>query len=498
MGDGLKMTKPRKIEIEIEKDLLGRSEDATYLTNYLIAQSRAAKDKSFVLNVNAKWGYGKTFLLSGWRDQLKKKGFYPLYFDAWKNDFSDDPFLSFISEIAEQLKEYSEPKNHSKVDYVMSVASKLGKGVLPLVGDIVIKQLTGKVTEAALAGFGGIDSLEGLAEAHSEDIEKALDIIALNAGKEFLASFRVKKTSVDAFKKAIKIFIGDLIRRKRKKTIFIFVDELDRCRPLFSIELLETIKHLFDIPNVVFVVATDTEQLGHSIRSVYGEGFGSAQYLKRFFDIEYQLSEPMRYGLLKSKMPILESLGVEIYYPEGMGFDISAVLDGIASYFDLGARDIEKIMTINFSVISAMSYERNVVHIVLIFFLAIVFYTDEENFRKFRTGNGTSKDIMKNVVNTASNIKRIRYNYSKNNGQGHKLEEASIGLDEIVMFYLNFSNNSKITSRSFNTSSSESPIIIELKSRLGRCYNSGDYSYDGVGMYCDMISKAGMLVSMPD
>ena len=47
--------------------------------------------------------------------------------------------------------------------------------------------------------------------------------------------------------------------------------------------MLETIKHLFDINNVVFVIATDKEQLSHSICSVYGANFDSRRYLDRFF-----------------------------------------------------------------------------------------------------------------------------------------------------------------------------------------------------------------------
>lgn len=41
-----------------------------------------------------------------------------------------------------------------------------------------------------------------------------------------------------------------------------------------------------------FVVATNLEQLGHSIRAVYGEQFDSERYLKRFFDQEYLLPSP--------------------------------------------------------------------------------------------------------------------------------------------------------------------------------------------------------------
>lgn len=59
--------------------------------------------------------------------------------------------------------------------------------------------------------------------------------------------------------------------KQKELPAFIFIDELDRCRPSYAVEMLETIKHIFDISGVVFVVATDTEQLQHAVKVVYGE-----------------------------------------------------------------------------------------------------------------------------------------------------------------------------------------------------------------------------------
>lgn len=68
------------------------------------------------------------------------------------------------------------------------------------------------------------------------------------------------------------------------KKIIIMVDELDRCKPTFAIELLEVIKHLFDVENMVFIFALDIKQLSYSVQSVYGTGIDSTGYLCRFFD----------------------------------------------------------------------------------------------------------------------------------------------------------------------------------------------------------------------
>lgn len=67
---------------------------------------------------------------------------------------------------------------------------------------------------------------------------------------------------------------------------------MDRCRPTYAVELLEAIKHFFSVDGIVFVIATDTAQLQHAIRAIYGEGFDGQQYLHRFFDQEFTLPYP--------------------------------------------------------------------------------------------------------------------------------------------------------------------------------------------------------------
>jgi predicted KAP-like P-loop ATPase len=57
---------------------------------------------------------------------------------------------------------------------------------------------------------------------------------------------------------------------KEEKKIVIFIDELDRCRPTYAIEVLERIKHLFGVAGYVFVISLDKEQLSHSIATIYG------------------------------------------------------------------------------------------------------------------------------------------------------------------------------------------------------------------------------------
>ncbi|MFI8039422.1 P-loop NTPase fold protein, partial [Acinetobacter baumannii] len=78
------------------------------------------------------------------------------------------------------------------------------------------------------------------------------------------------------------------ITSKLDKPLVFIVDELDRCKPEFAIRLIERIKHFFDIPKVVFILAINKTQLEESINNFYGFS-NTANYLEKFIDFSIML-----------------------------------------------------------------------------------------------------------------------------------------------------------------------------------------------------------------
>ncbi|WP_292455784.1 P-loop NTPase fold protein [Methylibium sp.] len=118
-------------------------------------------------------------------------------------------------------------------------------------GDLISIALE-KEIEAALA--------DGAGEATSDLFD-----LAVKEG-ECLAKFREELQAV----------IAEIRKKNERGNLIVFIDELDRCRPTFAIELLERIKHLFDVPNIVFVLSIDKSQVEVSTSSVYGVGINAA------------------------------------------------------------------------------------------------------------------------------------------------------------------------------------------------------------------------------
>lgn len=88
----------------------------------------------------------------------------------------------------------------------------------------------------------------------------------------------------------IKNLLNDIIVESAEKLV-VFIDELDRCKPTFAVEILESVKHYFDDDRIIFVLSVNKEQLIHTITKHYGINFDSSSYLNKFFDINIQLPE---------------------------------------------------------------------------------------------------------------------------------------------------------------------------------------------------------------
>lgn len=312
-------------------DRLDRASYAEFLTNYLAAEG---KQRNYVLNLNAEWGAGKTWFIKRWYMELKAH--YPtVYIDAWQQDFSDDPLLTVISSIIEQLKAEADSRQLSP--YLSTKLASLLKATAPIVTKALFKKVSGI----------NIDEVQEV-------------ITADDAGKLVESLFqdtRKKTEAVQLLKHEIKQWVEAIIgKRKKQAPAFILIDELDRCRPSYAVEMLETIKHIFDIPGVVFVLATDTEQLQHAIKVVYGEGFDAKAYLRRFFKRRFHLKQM---PIEKFVKPILLE-HFEIFKEKTIQYlsnidDLIRMLSFVVSAFSLPAREVELFLDRLVATISSIS-----------------------------------------------------------------------------------------------------------------------------------------------
>lgn len=231
---------------------LGREKYAEILTQIV------SQYDSCVLAINSEWGTGKTTFIKMWQQYLANNEFNTLYFNVWENDFISDPLIGFIGEFKELSNKY---------------------GL-----DTELKNVTTNASKIAFSLIKGYINLKSGSDV-AKTFKECTDVL----NKEF-ENYEDQKNSIEGFRTALKAFIKGC---ETEKPLIFFVDELDRCNPAYAVKVLERIKHLFSIPNIVFVLSVDKKQLCNAIKGYYGsESLDAENYLKRFIDIEYNLPEP--------------------------------------------------------------------------------------------------------------------------------------------------------------------------------------------------------------
>lgn len=260
-------------ELEIPKenplrnDMLKRKE----LVEFLVSLIKSLEGP-FVMALDAPWGTGKTTLVrmlkATFEHEKDRRKNAPLCieFNAWKVDYASDPLVALVSSFDRDVF----GKNR-RLDDVKKVASKLAW----------------PAARAAIkvATCGSIDI---------DDISKVIvaDAVA-DAAENLVDAFGQDADLLEKFRKELQKAIQHLPKPETGPRLVVFIDELDRCRPPFAIALLERIKHLFDIPGLVFVLSLDKHQLEASTAAVYGEKINAAEYLRRFIDLEYRLPDAL-------------------------------------------------------------------------------------------------------------------------------------------------------------------------------------------------------------
>lgn len=309
--------KHREIEIEesnpFKNDVLNRKESADTLTELIISAS-----DPLVICIDAPWGQGKTTFLRMWEQHLKNSNIPTIYFNAWENDFTDDALVSLIGEIASAIDDISKNGDQSKAHEYLEKAKNIGVDLL--------KRSIPVAAKIATAGALDLDKLT----------EQALASFAESIAKEQLEKYEKSKKALTTFRSALSDLANSFSSEEERKPLVFIIDELDRCRPSFSIEVLEKAKHFFNVENIIFVLGADKEQLGHSIKAIYGNDLNVNGYLRRFIDLDYVLPPPDKGLFIKV---LFKKLAFNEYFSSKTGsetiYEGEQALEMFAELFEL-------------------------------------------------------------------------------------------------------------------------------------------------------------------
>lgn len=217
-------------------DVLQRQQFGDALSN-LVTHST----DELVISLDGKWGEGKTTFVKMWQGLLKEKGIPSIYIDAFQNDYTEDAFISIASAITAYVDQHSAESQKSSA--FKDKAKKVGVHLLSWTAKIGIK--------AATLGIIKESDIEALSEIGNDVAADTSETIA-DLVKERLSAHSKETELIQSFRESLSDLPANL-RDNRSSRLVIVIDELDRCKPSFAVEVLEKIKHLFSVKNVVFL-----------------------------------------------------------------------------------------------------------------------------------------------------------------------------------------------------------------------------------------------------
>lgn len=217
--------------------------------------------------IDGDWGTGKTEFCHKLINKLQAEysDSRVLYIDAFRADHADNPLLTVLSAILSLLPNESlkKPLRDKALPILRFAAVTVGKAVAAH----VLQQNT-----------------DALANGMEESLQDATDQAIDATVKALLKDHEEAEKNLQALQAA-------LIQIATEKPITIFIDELDRCRPDFAVQMLETVKHIFNVEGVQFVFITNTRQLRAAINHRYGQQVDAQRYLDKFLKFSFRLPD---------------------------------------------------------------------------------------------------------------------------------------------------------------------------------------------------------------
>ena len=241
--------------------------------------------------IDGGWGTGKTKFCQKLIQLMQEqhRDYQPVYIDAFRSDHSGEPLLALLAEIIKACtpEDTGEQPSEQRKNITRKVAKAAGfvmKTVTKAAVGHVLKQNTDDLAEGLQKIMNDGQDADSLAETVT-DAAATIASHTIDATVEALLREQIEaEKNLETLKACLKELAAD-------KPIILFIDELDRCRPDYAVDMLEVIKHVFDVENVKVVLVTNTKQLRAAINHRYGVEVDAQKYLDKFLKYSFALPE---------------------------------------------------------------------------------------------------------------------------------------------------------------------------------------------------------------
>ena len=256
--------------------------------------------------IDGGWGTGKTEFCQKLIRLMQQQhpDYQPVYIDAFRSDHSGEPLLALLAEIIKACtpEDTGEQPSEQRKNITRKVAKAAGfvmKTVAKAAVGHVLKQNTDDLAEGLQQIINDGQDADSLAETVT-DAAATIASYTIDATVEALLKEQIEaEKNLETLKACLKELAAE-------KPIILFIDELDRCRPDYAVDMLEVIKHVFDVENVKVVLVTNTKQLRAAINHRYGVEVDAQKYLDKFLKYSFVLSDKVvaPFGMIQALVSV--------------------------------------------------------------------------------------------------------------------------------------------------------------------------------------------------
>ncbi len=346
-----------------EPDYLNRKALAVEWTEALLSTKLG---QHLAISVSGDWGTGKTYIAKNWHKYLEENGYFTCYIDAHKKDYAKDPLLVFVEELNTNINQYYKTnmswwwKIRSKIPILKNKVPKFLINSNVLIGGVELS--------VVVSAFRSLTML--LQKLLSSKLKDNIKYIALY--EKYINDFK------EALTKFTYLF---------DKPVVIFIDELDRSNPKFVIKLIEQLKHIFEIPNLAFILTVNKKELSNTIKGIYGSEMDGYAYYKKFTTHDYTLYPIEQIDEILIKVFIENTINK--YNAYNLSSDPIGIASVISQRLNLSLRDIEQVLDHLYYIKEKVTQEYHKEYLIICFFYRAVYIKDYNMFINVR-------DILEN------------------------------------------------------------------------------------------------------
>ena len=288
-----------------------------------------------VIVLDGQWGSGKSVFVQQWAGLMRQRGHPVVYFDAFAADHHDDAFFAILGALLKSLQSATVIPDQHRKSLVRKIkgAARLLMPAVPTVLDAATGFPIGSVVKAVVDTARTPDDGSPASDASAESF---LD--------RRLRRVQEQEESVESFKKALNDVVEESPDSGTPTRPLIFIiDELDRCKPSFALNVLERMKHIFAAEGICFVLVTHLEALAEMVRHTYGLDAAN-RYLDKFFHLRLDIDQLLASGNTDARAQYIRHIHKSLDVPEPAYAFTETPIQNLASIHDLPFRSLERVL----------------------------------------------------------------------------------------------------------------------------------------------------------